>query len=286
MADDFTTPVADGKTFAAKEIAAKLYPWNLLADGAGADAMGLVTASPAANTLLGRLKEIADAITTMDGHVDGLEGLATTLNGLVDGLEALGAAQATAALQTSGNATLTNIAGYLDTVEALLAAATPAGENYTGKSGGDVLRATASPAVTAGAYAENDVIGVKMTLAGMARIAAGSGIVQSIAVHCKTAQTGAMDLLLFMADPSASTFTDNGALAVNAADFDKLIGVVSFGEDDWTSLGTPSIAQKQGLSMPFKLPAGTSLYAVLVARSTPTLGSTSDITLAVNVIPG
>ena len=89
MADDFTTPVPDGTKFAAKLIALRLFPWNLLADVNGADAMGEVQATPTDNTLLGRLKAIADAITTMDGHVDGLEGLATTLNSLVDGLETL-----------------------------------------------------------------------------------------------------------------------------------------------------------------------------------------------------
>lgn len=284
MADNLTTPVASGKVLAFKDLASVLYALNMFVDAAGADAMGLVTASPAANTLLGRLKAISDAIATMDGHVDGLEGLATTLNGLVDGLESLGASQATAALQASGNTILTAIAGSVDTVEALLAAATPAGEAYIGKAGGDLLSASATPTVSTTAYSTGDVIGTKMSLANMARLAAGPGIVQSIILNSKSSQTGAVDLLLFSADPSASTFTDNAALAINAADEGKLIGVVHL--TDWTNLGTPSVAQSHNPGIAFKLPSGTSLYGVLVARSTPTLASTSDLKLIVNVIPG
>lgn len=255
MADNITTPTPDGKILAFKDIGGILYAWNLLADAAGVDVMGLVAASPAANTLLGRLKAIQDLLTTTNGYVDGLEGLATTLNGLVDGLEALGAA------------------------------ATPAGENYIGKNGGDVFALTAAPTVSTTAYAAGDVVGTKMTLAGATRLAAGSGIVQALLLHSKGALTGSFDVLLFSADPSASTFTDNAALALNVADFDKLIGIVHI--TDWTSLGTPSLGQALSLGLPFKLAASnSSLYAVLVARGTPTLVSTSALTLGARIIPG
>jgi hypothetical protein len=238
LADNVTI---DGKTYAFKDLAGVFYAWNLLADAAGTDAMGLVATNPNANTLLGRLKAIQD-------NTDGLE-------------------------------------GFVDGLETLLGQATPAGENYIGKNGGDVLVTSVTPVVSTTAYATGDVIGSKLTLANAARIAGGAGIIQSVTLHCKSAQTGAVDLLLFAADPSASTFTDNGALAVNAADFDKLIGVVHI--TDWTSLGAAiSIAQAQAIGMPFDLPAGTSLYAVMVARSTPTLASTSDLKLVVNVLPG
>lgn len=111
MADNFTTPVPTGTVFASKDIGGVHHPWNLLADAAGADAMGEVQATPtSAYTILGRLKAIADGVTTVAGHVDGLEGLATTLNGLVDGLETL--------IGTS-NTSLAALAGYVDGLEAL-----------------------------------------------------------------------------------------------------------------------------------------------------------------------
>jgi hypothetical protein len=63
MADNLTTPVPAGTVLATKDLGTRQLPLNGIADQAGADAMGLVTGAPAANTLLGRLKDIADAIT-------------------------------------------------------------------------------------------------------------------------------------------------------------------------------------------------------------------------------
>jgi hypothetical protein len=109
MADNITAP-ASGAVLATDDIggvhhprtkisigadgsAADVHAGNplpaILRDSAGADALGLVTASPAATSLLGRLKAIADAIAAQSAYVDGLEASATALNGYVDGLEAL-----------------------------------------------------------------------------------------------------------------------------------------------------------------------------------------------------
>jgi hypothetical protein len=241
MADNVTTPVEAGKVLALKDIAGVLFAWNLLADAAGADAMGLVTASPAANTLLGRLKAVADLLTTQNGYLDG--------------------------------------------VETLLGAATPAGENYIGRIGGDVLTApAAAPAVTTTAYASGNVVGGLLTFTGAARAAAGAGLIQAASVLSKSVQTAALDLLVFSANPSASTFTDHSAVSINSADTDKLVGVIHL--TDWSALGTASIAQAVSAGLPFKLASGTSLYGVLVARAAMTLASTSDLTPSLRIIPG
>lgn len=263
MADNISTPVADGKVLAAKDIASVLFPLNLLADASGADAMGLVGTTPAANTLLGRLKAIADLLTSQNGYVDGLEGL-----------------------QTAGNATLAQIAGYLDGVEGLLAAPTPAGELYIGKTGGDVLQSApaAPPTVTAAAYAAGNVIGGKFTLPNAARLAAGAGLIQAATLLSKTATTAAIDMVIFSADPSTSTLTDKANPVIAAADLDKIVGVIHL--TDWSAIGTISVAQNVAVGLPFRLPAGTSLYAVLIARAAITPGSTADLLPAVRIIPG
>ncbi|WP_313534387.1 hypothetical protein [Sphingomonas sp.] len=262
MVDNVTTPVDAGKVLAFKDIGGILFALNLIADAAGTDVMGLVTASPAANTLLGRLKAIADLLATQNGYVDGLE-----------------------ALQATGNASLSQIAGYLDTVEVLLAAPTPAGEAYIGRVGGDVLTAPGNtPVVTTTAYASGNVVGSLLTFTNAARAAAGSGLIQAASVLSKSAQTAALDLLIFSANPSASTFTDKAAVTINAADTDKLVGVIHL--TDWSALGTASIAQAVAAGLPFKLAAGTALYGVLVARAAMTLASTSDLTPSLRIIPG
>lgn len=155
-----------------------------------------------------------------------------------------------------------------------------AGEAHIGEVGGKTQVSSVAPTVSASpAYSSGDVIGGKMTFA-MARIAGGTGLVQMASIHCKSAQTFACDLVLFHTDPVASTFTDNAPLSVNAADFDKVLGVVHI--TDWTSLGTPSFAEATQLAMAYKIASGqTDGYGVLVARSTPTLASTSDLKVVV-----
>ncbi|RSV41528.1 hypothetical protein CA234_09680 [Sphingomonas sp. ABOLE] len=228
MADNITTPVPDGKVLALKEIGGILFALNLIADAAGVDAMGLVAANPAAYTMLGRLKTIADGVL----------------------------------------------------------AATPAGENYMGKIGGDVLLSApaAPPTVSASAYAAGQVIGTKFTLPNAARVAAGAGLIQAASLLSKTATTAAIDMIIFSADPTASTLTDKTAPTIAAADIDKIVGVIHL--TDWSALGAAALAQNLAVGLPFRLPAGTSLYAVLIARAAITPGSTADLLPAVRIIPG
>lgn len=148
--------------------------------------------------------------------------------------------------------------------------------------GGNAAVITQAPAVTVAAYTAGNVIGGLLTFASAARIAAGSGLVQSAVVDAKIALSGQYDLILFDSNPTGSTITDKTALAVVAADFDKIIGVAHIA--DWTSLGTPSLGQAQNLAMPFKLGSGTTIYGALVTRVTPTFVSTSDVEIQLRIL--
>jgi hypothetical protein len=142
---------------------------------------------------------------------------------------------------------------------------------------------TQAPTITAAAYAAGNCIGGLLTFAGMTRANDITGIVQQAGVFCKSTQSGAVDLILFGANPTASTLTDKAPLSIAAIDFDKVLGVAHI--TDWTSLGTPSFAQALGLAMPFKPASGTTtIYGVLVARSTPTFASTSDVEVYVKAL--
>lgn len=152
-----------------------------------------------------------------------------------------------------------------------------AGEAHIGQVGGEVVSVSASPTVQAAAYSAGNVLGGKLTFSSIARIADKSLTIQAAMLFSKAAQTGIpVDLLLFNADPSASTFTDKAALAVAVADYDKLIGVVHL--YDWVSLGTPSLCQALGIALPaLPVSGGRDLYGVLVARAAITPASTSDL---------
>lgn len=142
---------------------------------------------------------------------------------------------------------------------------------------------TATPTVSTSAYATGDCVGGLMTFSTAFSESGGTGLLQRVTIMCKSAQTAQLDMILFSDNPSSSTLTDNAAIAIAAADFDKVAGVVHI--TDWTNLGTPSVGFAYGLALPIK-GTGTSMYGVLVSRGTPTLASTSDIKVQIQVIQG
>lgn len=150
-------------------------------------------------------------------------------------------------------------------------------------TGGLMTKLTATPTVSASpAYTAGDCVGGLMTLSNAVRSGPLSGVLAAIEVMCKSAQTFAFDVIFFDANPSGSTLNDNAAIAIAAADFDKIVGVAQItgtAPNAWVNVGTPSFAVAANVNLPLKL-ASTTLYAVLVARGTPTLGSTSDIKFA------
>ncbi|MCW1839431.1 hypothetical protein [Prosthecomicrobium hirschii] len=146
------------------------------------------------------------------------------------------------------------------------------------EAGGRVIRSNPAslPATSTSAYASGDVLGAKMQLAGAIRVPAGSGFLQDLTVAMKTnALTAALDAVLFRADPSGSTFTDNAALSVVAADLDKVIGVINLTKI--TSLGGGTLYEANQLARSIKLASGQDIWMVLVWRGAPTLGSVADI---------
>jgi hypothetical protein len=141
----------------------------------------------------------------------------------------------------------------------------------------------ASPSVTAGAYAAGANVGGLITLSGATRIAAGSGIINSVIVTVSTALTAFYDVVLFKTAPT-STITDNVAFNLNQlTDLPYICGTAHC--NDQTSLGTPNMFQAVNLGYPFSLSASnTNLYAAIILRGAQTLPSTSAINLIVNVL--
>lgn len=147
------------------------------------------------------------------------------------------------------------------------------------------LSIVATPTVsTSPAYSSGDLIGTKLTLANAARIAGGSGYLRSLVLTDKAKQSAQIDVVFFRTDPSNTTFTDNAALVVNATDLLTIVGHVSIVTADWCAFNANSVATKAGLGLEYQL-VGTSLYACLVSRGTPTYTSTSDLQLTIKVEP-
>src|SRR5436305_1060048 len=145
-----TTPIPNN-TDIAEAIGGKAFNRTLLYDGTGADALGAVTAAPAANTVLGRMKAITDLLALTNSYVDGLEALlAGTLSvsaaalplptgaatdAKVEAVRALLAGTLTVALP-NGAAT----AAKQDTTKASIDAQAPADDIFTiaGNDGADL----------------------------------------------------------------------------------------------------------------------------------------------------
>jgi len=164
-------------------------------------------------------------------------------------------------------------------------AVTPAAtENHIGEVGNNQKAISVAQTVTASsAYSIGNAVGGWITFANAARVSAGSGLIQSVVVASKSAQTTQMDLLIFNSDVTGtSTCTDKNAVAIATTDMANAIGVAHI--TDWTSGGTPSVGQAQNLAMPFALASGTSLYGCLVTRATPTFAATTDITIVLRDI--
>ena len=147
----------------------------------------------------------------------------------------------------------------------------------------DVVAISASPTTsTSPAYSSGDVIGSLLTFAGAARASGGAGLIQSVTIAFKSTQTAATDFV-WCGDSTTpnSTETDNAPVAIIGADFDKcrVIHVT-----DCTSLGTPTVCAADNLAFPYTLSSGTTGFGFLVTRGTPTLASTSDVTVTLRLI--
>ena len=156
------------------------------------------------------------------------------------------------------------------------------------KNDGGCIVVSSTPVVSAAAiYASGDSIGGLITLSNVAPQTnvnnAGSGKINSAVIADKAAQSANIDVVFFDSNPSATTVTDNVALTIADADLTKIIGVIALTTHKTFVNNSVSVAQDQ--SIPFNLGNASTLYAILVARSTPTFVATTDVTLRVGITP-
>jgi hypothetical protein len=151
--------------------------------------------------------------------------------------------------------------------------ALPAGEAMIGQVVGSSVSFVITGAtigVDAATYATGQCLGAKMTLTDVGRINSGYVYLQGLIVQDLTAQASAMDLIVFNANPSGTTFTDNSALDIADADLPKISAVVSVAASDYVSFADNKVAQVEFFPRLIQTDASADLYAVLVCRGAPT----------------
>ncbi len=142
-----------------------------------------------------------------------------------------------------------------------------------------------TPTVTNGAYSAGDIIGGLMTFANVARAIDEAFLITGVAVAIKAAvMPNPLTLILFSADPTATTKTDNAAYSLNAADTFKVIKSIPFqtlGAAHYDH-GTPNTISLDNLNVVALPASGTrDIYGLLVDATGVTLTSTSDVQVRV-----
>lgn len=131
--------------------------------------------------------------------------------------------------------------------------------------------------VQAAAYASGDVIGGLIEVVGAGGTIGDAITLQDVVLAARTEITGAVDLVIFDREPTGSTFTENAAYSLAAADAVKVRKVIVL--TSWSDHGTPNTLQTDNLTIPMVLDTNeTSFWAVIVARAAITFAGTGDLT--------
>ena len=151
-------------------------------------------------------------------------------------------------------------------------------------------RVTATPTISTSAYASGQVMGGLLTFSNAFSLRTCSGILLAAEVTDKSKQDIALELLLFGANPSSTTFTDQTALTINATDLANVLGVIYFNP----STGSPSnhfiysnysVHYVGSLAIPIRgvTASQRNLYAALIARGAGTWATSSDVSVMVSI---
>lgn len=125
-------------------------------------------------------------------------------------------------------------------------------------------------------YSANDLCGGKVAF-NITQAARGSKLTR-LAMRSKDTFAGvASKVMLFNADPTATTFTENGAFSINAADLTKQLAVVRIAAADWiddTGVGGGYYVEKELLIPLSVIPI---VYAAFIPAATLNLSATDSL---------
>jgi hypothetical protein len=133
----------------------------------------------------------------------------------------------------------------------------------------------------AATYSAGDLVGAKLEFTGYGGRAYDCPILSAFTVQDLSAQAADLRILLFDADPSGTTFTDDAEFDVADADLPKLVAWFKIGSTDYTSFKDNCVGTVTGLAIPLRV---STMYIAIVTEGTPTYGA-NELSLAALVIP-
>lgn len=125
-------------------------------------------------------------------------------------------------------------------------------------------------------YSANDLCGGQLQFS-ISAASRGSRLVRLMLRSIDSFAGVASKLILFDEDPTATTFTENGAFTVNSADLSKILTVIRIAAADWvddTGIGAGYIMEKE-LLVPMGLTP--TLYGAFIPGATLNLSTTASI---------
>lgn len=130
-------------------------------------------------------------------------------------------------------------------------------------------------------YTAGDNMGGLMTFTTVFGMDGGGGRLDNILIADTSGANGfQIDVWFFDANPTGSTFTDNDAQNVAAADFTKVIDIVAVTEWDRQN----EIARARNIGSSFVLSGHDSLYVAMEARGAFNLAAITDIDFQVTLL--
>lgn len=158
------------------------------------------------------------------------------------------------------------------------------GYQLTTAQGRQVVPSTDGTAGTA--YTSGDCVGGKLTVSSafvFGQSSTQAGWLESVMVLDRDKQKQPLKLLIFKADPTVATLTDNAALVLSTDNL-KLIGYVQIAALDYVDIGSAdSIAQIWDIHLPLLSPGDTNLYFALMTTGTPTYTNGKGLYLTLGI---
>jgi hypothetical protein len=167
-----------------------------------------------------------------------------------------------------------------------LKAPLPTGASVIGQVGGTTVQITVSPTVTVAAYSSGQCVGGLLTFSGAARSGGpGSSLAQSAVISDVSGQDANIDLIVFNANPTGSTFTDHATCTVANADLAKIAGTMTITDCHLLGSTAPGMCQAQQQAIPVALGSGnTTAYGVMISRGTPTYTASTNIKVVAGLL--
>lgn len=127
-----------------------------------------------------------------------------------------------------------------------------------------------TPTVSVGAYSANDGVGGIITIPNAVR-GFRSAWLHSVQLLDRSAQSVELDCILFSRTPVGGTYTDNGALALSAADANNISADVVILAANYRTVVTGLTLATAAFAKPYPIKTlGTDLFMLVKTVGTPT----------------